>query len=72
VFRPFFDKITIDLPSVSRPLTISANGAPTMLYVTSIEVEGVQAKDPIVRHEQIANGGDIVFSMSDTPSTWPQ
>lgn len=75
--RPFFDKITIDLPSTlqqedgrKKTLTITARGAPTKPYIKSLTVNGRQVDTPFIQHADIANGGDIVFEMSDQVESW--
>ncbi|KAF8075749.1 glycoside hydrolase family 92 protein [Lyophyllum atratum] len=75
VGSPFFDKITINLPPTpqkkkSRKLTISAKGAPTKPYIKSLTVNGRKVETPIIRHEDIADGGEIVFEMSETIEAW--
>ncbi|KAF5371481.1 hypothetical protein D9615_009625 [Tricholomella constricta] len=77
VGSPFFDKITIDIPPTpqqdpqrKRKLTIIAQGAPTKPYIKSLTVNGRRVDTPIIRHEDIADGGEIVFEMSDVVQEW--
>ncbi|KAG6816613.1 hypothetical protein H0H87_004619 [Tephrocybe sp. NHM501043] len=79
VGSPFFDKITISLPAPphaddkkERRLTIVARGAPAKPYVKSLTVNGrvVSGRHPIIRHEEIRDGGEVVFEMSDTMQRW--
>jgi putative alpha-1,2-mannosidase len=70
VGSPFFDKVTIDFPGSARPLTILAPGAPSKLYVRSLSVNGETVREPVIKHEQIVGGGQIVFEMSDVPEAW--
>ncbi|KIJ44801.1 glycoside hydrolase family 92 protein [Sphaerobolus stellatus SS14] len=70
VGSPFFENVTINLPGVSKPLVIRAPGASTKPYVKSLTVNGKPISEPILTHDQIANGGEIVFSMSDVPEEW--
>ena len=68
---PFFDKITFTLPASSRALTIIATGASTSKpYVCSLTVNGRAISSPIIQHEDIANGGEVVFEMSSEPCVW--
>ncbi|CCM03871.1 uncharacterized protein FIBRA_06022 [Fibroporia radiculosa] len=67
---PFYDKVTIDLPGASRPLVITSRGAPTMPYIKSLTVNGDMMTVPIITHEQIVDGGEIVFEMNTQPETW--
>ncbi|KAL4255705.1 Peptide-N(4)-(N-acetyl-beta-glucosaminyl)asparagine amidase [Pleurotus pulmonarius] len=70
VGSPFFEKVTIDLPGVETPLVITARGAPSEVYVASLSVNGAPVNEPIIFHEQIAHGGEIVFEMSAKPAPW--
>ncbi|PFH47118.1 glycoside hydrolase family 92 protein [Amanita thiersii Skay4041] len=53
-----------------RVLTITARGAPTKLYIKSLTVNGEAVTWPVIRHDQIADGGEIVFEMSDNIEAW--
>jgi putative alpha-1,2-mannosidase len=69
VFRPFFDKVTVDLPSAPRPLVISAKGAGTKHYIKSYTVNGKNGKTaPVITFGDIVHGGDIVFHMTADPT----
>ncbi|OCH93281.1 glycoside hydrolase family 92 protein [Obba rivulosa] len=70
VGTPFFDKVTIDLPGASKPLVITSSGAPQKPYIKSLTVNGSPVSVPIIGHEQIASGGEIVFEMSSDPQEW--
>ena len=72
---PFHDKITIRLPPIpngrgERTLTIIAPGAQAKPYIKSLKVNGESVTWPVVRHDQIANGGTMVFEMSDKVEAW--
>ncbi|VDC01005.1 unnamed protein product, partial [Peniophora sp. CBMAI 1063] len=70
VGTPFFDKITVHLPNAPRPLVISARGAATKPYIKSLTIDGEAVETPVIRHEQIARGAELVFEMSATPQAW--
>lgn len=78
VGSPFFDKITINLPPRTtqaesgkmRTLRIIAKDAPSKPYIKSMTINGRNIDIPIVRHEDIANGGEIVFEMSEKVEAW--
>ncbi|KAF8432203.1 glycoside hydrolase family 92 protein [Boletus edulis BED1] len=70
VGSPFFDKVSIDLPSSSEKLEIISPGAPSKPYVYSLSVNGRHVEAPIIRHDQIAQGGVLMFEMRDTPQAW--
>lgn len=67
---PFFDKVIINLPGVSKPLTIVSPGAANKPYIKNLEVNGRAIHDPVIMHEEIAKGGEITFTMSSTPEAW--
>ena len=52
------------------PLEISSKGATTMPYVKSLQINGRSTSKPIIRHDQIAKGGEINFQMSSQPEAW--
>lgn len=78
--RPFFDKATISLspqPHLSRAekekkqiLRIIAKDVPSKPYSKSLTINRRKIDLPIVRHEDIANGGEIVFEMSAKLEDW--
>ncbi len=68
--RPFFDKVTIDLPAARRPLVIAAPGAAAKPYIRSVKVNGRALVGPVLTHADIAAGGRIEFEMSGTPQGW--
>jgi len=41
-----------------------------MPYVKSVEVNGIILDKPIITHDQIADGGIVVFTMSSTIEEW--
>ena len=74
-FSPFHDETTIRLPAIpnvrgERTLTIIAPGAQTKPYVKSLTINGIAVTWPIIRHDQIADGGSVVFEMSDRLEAW--
>ena len=58
--------------STTRPkkLTITAIGARTKPYIKSLTINGISITQPIIKHEQIANGAEVVFEMSDKIEKW--
>ncbi|KAI0315644.1 glycosyl hydrolase family 92-domain-containing protein [Amylostereum chailletii] len=72
VGTPFFNKVTLQLPGASKPLVISSTGASSKPFVKSVSVNGrtVDGTRPVIRHEEIASGGDIVFEMSEVAEAW--
>lgn len=81
VGTPFFEKISIRLPSeastggvmTDQPenvLVISAPGAPTKPYIKGLKVDGKQVSVPILQHGQIIHATEIEFEMSEVPTSW--
>ena len=77
--RPLFERISINLnnphqrhPSSTLPkkLTITAIGARSKPYIKSLTINGISITQPIIKHEQIANGAEVVFEMSDEVEMW--
>lgn len=68
--RPFFEKVTIDLPNASEPLVILAPEAPTKPYIHSVKVNGEELMKPVLMHDQLVDGGVIEFVMSGQPRAW--
>lgn len=54
----------------SRRLTIRSSGAVQNQYVKPLTVNGEPINAPVLLHEQIINGGEIVFEMSDEIQEW--
>ena len=67
--RPFFDRVTIKLPA-GGVLEVHSQGAPEKLYVQSVGVGGQSLSEPVIKHERIAEGGQIVFEMAEEVSEW--
>jgi len=67
---PFFDKVTLDLPGAARPFVITSTGAASKPYVKSLTLNGVSVQQPVLRHEDIMKGGELVFEMSPVPEAW--
>jgi putative alpha-1,2-mannosidase len=69
---PFFDHIALTLPGASRPLTVIAKGAGGgMKYIKNVTLDGVPLRTFVLRHDDIKDGADLVFEMSDVPQSWP-
>ncbi|KAG9309751.1 glycoside hydrolase family 92 protein [Chiua virens] len=62
-------RVSIDLPASGR-LEVVSPGAPTKPFVHALSINGRQTRDPIVRHEEIARGGVLVFEMQETSQAW--
>ena len=56
--------------STPKKLTITAIGARSKPYIKSLTINGISITQPIIKHEQIANGAEVVFEMSDEIEVW--
>jgi len=70
VGTPFFDKVTLNFPGATKPLVITASGAQRNQYVKSLKVNGKAVNSPVLLHEQIAMGGEVEYTMSNSPQLW--
>lgn len=62
----------MNLPGASRPLTIISAGAAERKYVKGVTIDGVPVSSdrPIIMHDQIKDGAEIVFEMTESPQAW--
>ena len=49
---------------------LTSTGAGTKPYVKSLMLNGVNLEQPVIRHEDIMGGGELVFEMSAVPEKW--
>lgn len=70
VGSPFFDKVTMTFPGNGKTLVITATDAATKPYIRSLTLNGKPIEQPLLSHEDIINGGELVFEMSDKPESW--
>ncbi len=64
---PLFDKVTLRLPE-GRQTIIEARGqSDDAVYVSQLTVNGAAHRDATIRHEEIARGAQLTFSMRNTP-----
>jgi putative alpha-1,2-mannosidase len=76
--RPLFERISIDLnphhhyptSTPSKKLIVTAIGARSKPYIKSLTINGISINQPIIKHEQIANGAEVVFEMSEKVEMW--
>ncbi len=65
---PLFDKITMQLESGNELLIEAKNNSADNFYVNKIELNGQTLNKNYITHEQIQNGGKLVFYMTDEPN----
>ncbi len=67
---PLFEKGTINLEN-GKQFTVSANNlSSTNKYIGSASLNGKVLNRSFITHQEIVDGGSLVFQMADTPSTW--
>ena len=67
---PLFEKATINLES-TKSFTVKANNqSKENKYIKSAKLNGEKYEYSYINHQDIMNGGNLVFEMTHTPSTW--
>ncbi|MCL1036812.1 GH92 family glycosyl hydrolase [Shewanella submarina] len=65
---PLFNKVTMTLPG-DKKLTISASGnSATTPYIQSLSFNGRAYSHNWLSHRELLQGGELTFTMSDTPN----
>ncbi|HUX55538.1 MAG TPA: GH92 family glycosyl hydrolase [Bacteroidales bacterium] len=64
--RPIFDKVEINLSNGKEFIIITVNNSPENKYVQSVKLNGLALEKPFFTHEDILNGGELVFEMGAT------
>ncbi|NER12705.1 glycoside hydrolase family 92 protein [Leptobacterium flavescens] len=67
---PLFNKATINLEN-GKTFTIEAvNVSDQNKYIASVSLNGKKLKRTYLYHNEVVDGGALVFEMTDTPSEW--
>ncbi|MEQ9405756.1 MAG: GH92 family glycosyl hydrolase [Cyclobacteriaceae bacterium] len=69
---PWFDKATINLESGKKFVIEASNNSRENVYVSSAQLNGQDHPYAYLKHDEIMKGGNLVFSMSATPSEFGQ
>lgn len=64
--RPVFNKVEISLPGGKVFTVITKNNNAENLYVQSVKLNGIPLKSAFFAHEDILEGGTLIFEMGDT------
>ncbi len=71
---PIFDKVTINNPTNGTQFVIEATNNNDIenknCYIAEATLNGEALDVPYITYDQITNGGNIRFNMSDQPSDW--
>ncbi|NVJ88603.1 MAG: glycoside hydrolase family 92 protein [Flavobacteriaceae bacterium] len=67
---PLFNKATINLEN-GKQFTVSANNlSDKHIYIDSAYLNGKKLNRTFLNHNEIINGGELIFNMTDKPSIW--
>lgn len=67
---PLFQKATVNLEN-GKNFTVQANNiSPENKYIESVQLNGKEYEYSYLNHQDIINGGSLVFEMTDQPSNW--
>lgn len=64
---PLFEQVEIDLPGINTFVIQKKNNGPEDIYVKSITLNGEELPGLTITHQQIMEGGLLVFEMTDEP-----
>ena len=64
---PLFEKATLQLAN-GKTLTITANHPEKNLYIDKVELNGKEIETNFVTYEQLMDGGELHFSLTDQPN----
>ena len=65
---PLFDKITLQLETGSEFVIHGKNNSKENLYVDKIQMNGTNYDKNFIKHDAIQNGGELIFSMQNSPN----
>ena len=69
--RPFFDKVTINLPEDNKTFTIlTKNNSKDNKYIQSATLNGKELNVPFIEHKDIAAGGTLEITLTNQPTKW--
>jgi predicted alpha-1,2-mannosidase len=67
---PLFEKATINLEN-GKNFTVQANNiSPENKYIESVQLNGKGYEYSYLNHQDIINGGSLVFEMTNKPTNW--
>jgi len=67
---PLFEKSTINLESGKQFTVAAKNLSEKNIYIASATLNGKEFNKSYITHQEIMNGGTLVFTMTNTPSEW--
>ena len=67
--KPLFEQVDIQLEN-GNSFKISAPGAAQLTYVNKVMLNGNDLNRTYITHQEIMQGGELVFELSETPTNW--
>ena len=67
---PLFDKATINLENGKTFTVLAENNHPENIYIASAKLNGKSYLKSFINHEDIMNGGTLIFTMTNQPTDW--
>jgi predicted alpha-1,2-mannosidase len=65
---PLFDKITLNFENGNRFIIRANNNLPENVYIDKARLNGKSYTRNFLRHDDIRNGGELIFDMSSEPN----
>jgi putative alpha-1,2-mannosidase len=66
---PLIDKATIAVTGGNKLVIEARRSSPDAIYIQSVTINGKPSDKLWVRHEEIAQGGHIIFELGPAPNT---
>ncbi len=67
---PLFPKATINLENGKQFTVVAKNSSNNNKYIASASLNGKPLSRTFLKHDEIINGGTLVFNMNHSPSDW--
>ncbi|HOP96463.1 MAG TPA: GH92 family glycosyl hydrolase [Verrucomicrobiota bacterium] len=67
---PLFDRATIALPNGREFVIVASQNGPQRPYIRGATLNGQPFNKTYLTHQEILNGGELVFEMTSAPSKW--
>lgn len=68
--NPLFEKATINLENGKTFTVATESLSETNKYIKNVYLNGSSYPYSYIKHEDVVNGGDLIFEMTDTPTDW--
>ncbi|TYB78428.1 GH92 family glycosyl hydrolase [Bizionia myxarmorum] len=67
---PLFEKASINLESGKQFTIVANNLSDSNIYVENVSLNSVDLNRTYITHDEIINGGTLVFTMTNNPAEW--